>query len=165
MPERRRKMSPIDKVLEAFAKTKVGGFYFVRIGNKVDRPLLKLSKGRVSLKFGSSTPVLLLKHTGAKSGLPRETPLVYTPDGDDVILVASNAGSTKNPAWYANLTKNPDCELIATKRSGPYRAREVVDPVERERVWELVNDNYNGYEVYQGRTDGRIIPVLVLERA
>src|SRR5882762_839253 len=102
MPERRRHLSTIDKVLEAFAKTKVGGFYFVNIGNKIDRPLLKMSNGRISVKFFSSTPVLLLKHTGAKSGLTRETPLVYTPDGDSVILVASNAGSSKNPAWYAN---------------------------------------------------------------
>ena len=69
----------------------------------------------------------LLKHTGAKSGLPRETPLVYVPDGDSVILVASNAGSTKHPAWYANLRKNPECELIIYKRSGPYVAREVTE--------------------------------------
>ena len=56
MPERRRKLTPIDKALEAFAKTKVGGFYFVKIGNKIDPPLLKLSKGRFSVKFGSTTP-------------------------------------------------------------------------------------------------------------
>src|SRR4051812_19383409 len=128
MAERNRKMSPIDKALEAFAKTRLGGFYFVKIGNKTDPPLLKMSSGRISVKFFSSTPVLLLKHTGAKTGLARETPLVYTPDGDSVILVASNAGSTKNPAWYANLRKNPECELVIYKRSGPYVAREVTDP-------------------------------------
>ena len=56
-------------------------------------------------------------------------------------------------------------ELIAAKRSGAYRAREVTDPAERERVWELANDMYNGYEVYQGRTNGRVIPLMMLERA
>jgi deazaflavin-dependent oxidoreductase (nitroreductase family) len=156
-------MTPIDKALEAFAKTKLGGFYFVRIGNKIDPPLLKLSKGRVSVKFFSTTPVLLLKHTGAKSGLARETPLVYTPDGEQIILVASNAGSKKNPAWCANLRANSRVGVIAKNRCGDYTAREVVDAAEREKVWAQVNDTYNGYEVYQGRTGGRVIPLFVLD--
>jgi deazaflavin-dependent oxidoreductase (nitroreductase family) len=163
MPPRKRKMNALDKALEAFAKTKVGGWYFVKVGNKIDRPVLKLSRGWFSFAVGS--PVLLLKSTGAKSGLVRETPLVYTLDGEAIVLVASNAGSTKHPGWYANLSKNPACEVIAKRRSGRYIAREVTDPAERDRVWALVNDTYNGYEVYQGRTDGRLIPLMVLNRA
>lgn len=164
MPERKRKMSRLDLAIEAFAKTRAGGFYFVKIGNRIDRPVLKLSKGRFSMA-PPSTPVLLLKHIGAKSGQIRETPLVYTLNGDSVILVASNAGSSKHPAWYGNLKKNPACDLIIKARSGPYVAREVTDPAERDQVWALVNDTYNGYETYQGRTDGRLIPLMVLDPA
>jgi len=56
--------SQFDKAIEAFAKTRLGGFYFVNIGNKVDRPLLKLSKGRISVKFFSSTPSKLALKVG-----------------------------------------------------------------------------------------------------
>jgi len=161
-PVQRRHMNRFEKLLEAFAKTKVGGFYFVKIGNRVDRPLLKLTGGRLSFAVGA--PVLLLKHTGAKSGKTRETPLLYTKYDDAVIVVASNAGSTKHPAWYGNLRANPECEVIIPKRSGKWRAREVTDEAEREKVWALVNDQYAGYETYQGRTAGRKIPLMVLER-
>lgn len=162
-PVQRRHMNAFEKALERFAQTKIGGFYFVKIGNRIDRPLLKLSRGRLSFAVGA--PVLLLKHIGAKSGKTRETPLLYTKYDDAVIIVASNAGSTKHPAWYANLRKNPECEVIIPKRSGKWRAREVIDEAERERVWALVNDQYAGYETYQGRTDGRKIPLMVLDRA
>jgi deazaflavin-dependent oxidoreductase (nitroreductase family) len=148
--------------LETFAKSKPGAFFFVRIADKIDPSLLKLSGGRVSLAVGY--PVLLLFHVGAKSGTRRETALVYRGDGDDIVLVASKGGAAKHPGWYHNLMANPECEVLARGRSGRYVAREA-EGEERERLWALVNDLYAGYQTYQGRTGGRRIPVLVLSPA
>jgi deazaflavin-dependent oxidoreductase (nitroreductase family) len=79
------------------------------------------------------------------------------------VLVASMAGAARNPAWYHNLKANPECGVIARNRSGRYRAREL-EGEERQRAWAIANDVYSGYSTYQGRTGGRVIPVLRLER-
>jgi len=101
----------------------------------------------------------------SKSGLPRQTPLLFASDGDDILLLASNAGSARHPAWYHNLRANPQVEVIAPGgRSGRYVAREADGP-ERERLWEIAADLYAGYDVYQGRAGDRRIPVMVLSPA
>jgi deazaflavin-dependent oxidoreductase (nitroreductase family) len=108
-------------------------------------------------------PILILHTRGARSGEPRTTPLLYTPCEDAFVVVASKAGAEHHPAWYHNLRAHP--EDIAIEVDGarvPVRAR-VVDGPERARLWERVNDNYNGYEIYQARAAGRTIPVIVLE--
>jgi deazaflavin-dependent oxidoreductase (nitroreductase family) len=158
-PPRQRQLSWWEKGIENFAKTKLGGVWFVRIANHLDRPLLRLSKGKISLAPGQ--PVLLLIHTGAKSGERRETPLLFCTDGDDLVLVASKAGAAKHPAWYHNLKANPRCEAVAPDRSGTYVAREAAEG-ERERLWNVVNDQYAGYDTYQERAGDRRIPVMVL---
>ena len=124
--------------------------------------MLKRSDGRVSSLPGQ--PILLLQHTGAKTGKPRETPLVYARDGDDIILVASYGGSTSHPAWYHNLVAHPECHLVVKGASGPYRAREL-DGEEYDRVWELALDVYAGYGVYQERAGDRKIPLFRLTPA
>ena len=148
-------------MLENFAQTRAGGWIAVNVGNPVDRRLLKWSNGRVGMFLGQSVGLLFC--TGAKSGAPRETPLLYYDDGERILLVASNAGSTRHPAWYHNVRAHPDVEFLP--RGGPrapYRAR-VAEPAERPTVWAKVNDLYKGYETYQGRTDGREIQVIVLD--
>ena len=152
---------PIERALVGFASSRFGGWYFVNVSSRWDPWLLKRSNGRFSSVPGQ--PVLVLVHTGAKSGRRRETALLYVTDGNDIVLVGSKAGATKNPAWYHNLVAHPDCELIVKDRSGRYRARQAAGE-ERERLWRLANDLYPGYDTYQTRTD-RTIPVLVLEPA
>lgn len=150
-------------MLENFAQTRVGGWAAVNIGNPVDRRLLKWSNGRVGMFLGQSVGLLFC--TGARSGEPRETPLLYYEDGERLLLVASNAGSAKHPSWYHNVRAYPEVEFLP--RGGPraaYRAREA-DPDERPELWAKVNDLYNGYDVYQGRSEGREIPVVVLDPA
>jgi deazaflavin-dependent oxidoreductase (nitroreductase family) len=115
----------------------------------------------VSIAIGQ--PVGLLKTVGAKSGEPRSTPLLYSTRGDDVILVASKAGSPRNPAWYHNARAHPEVELLAPGgRTGRYVAREA-EGAERDELWQHSLDTYAGYDTYQERTDRRI-PVVVLER-
>jgi deazaflavin-dependent oxidoreductase (nitroreductase family) len=147
---------------ERFASTRAGGWFFVNVANRVDRALLRISRGRLSLAVGE--PVLLLTTRGARTGARRSTPLLYGSDRDRLVLVASKAGSPQHPAWYRNLKANPEVEVIASGRSGRYRAREA-EGEERERLWASAVEQYAGYDVYQGRTGGRRIPVVVLEPA
>jgi len=151
----------IQRGVERVASSRVGGWYFIHVTSKVDPWLLRRTNGRLSSVLGQ--PVLLLTHTGAKSGAERETALVYGVDGDDILLVASKGGDPRNPAWYHNLKAHPDCGIIAKNRSGSYRAREL-EGEERKRAWEIVTRVYGGYDTYQGRTGGRVIPVLRLVR-
>src|SRR6185312_1282309 len=135
------KLNRFERMLERVAATPAGGWFFVHVAHHVDPFLLRASKGRVSLAPGQ--PIALVTVKGAKSGVPRQTPLLFASDGDDIILLASNAGSTRHPAWYH------------------YLAREA-EGSERERLWEIAADLYAGYDVYQGRAGGRRIPVMVL---
>jgi deazaflavin-dependent oxidoreductase (nitroreductase family) len=123
----------------------------------------RASGGRVGHKLpGVRAPMLLLDHVGAKSGTKRTSPLVYTRDGDDIVLVASKGGYPKNPAWFHNLRAHPDTEIQIGRERRRVHAR-VADAEERERLWPKVVATYGGYEGYQQRTE-RQIPLVVLER-
>jgi deazaflavin-dependent oxidoreductase (nitroreductase family) len=157
---RRRQLSRLDRALEDFARKPIGGWIAVNIANPIDRRLLRYSKGRFGLFLGQQ--VGLLEHTGAKSGAARETPLLYIRDGENIVIVASKAGATKHPAWYHNVIAHPEVGFLARGRDRRYIAREA-EGEERERLWEEVNDYYAGYEDYSRRTEGRRIPLIVLE--
>jgi deazaflavin-dependent oxidoreductase (nitroreductase family) len=136
---------------------------FMRAAAAVDPVLLKASRGRVSLPLG--LPTLLLRTTGARSGEPREAPLLYAPDGERIVLIASQGGAPRNPAWYHNLVAHPECEVLAAhERSGAYVAREAQGE-ERERLWRIATAVYSGYDTYAARAGERRIPVMILERA
>ncbi len=136
-----------------------GTWLYLHVFPHIDRPLLRLSRGRLSIAVGQ--PVLLLETVGARSGLRRETPLVYTASGEDVVLVASNGGRPGHPAWYHNLRAHPEAELTLRGRRGRYRAREA-EGEERQKLWDRALEVYPGYDTYQRRTGGRRIPVMVL---
>ena len=122
----------------------------------------RATRGAVGHRFPGSPPMLLLEHVGAKSGNKRTSPLVYTEDGDDIVLVASKGGNPKNPAWYHNLKANPETTVQVGSEKRPVRARVATDE-ERKRLWPKVVEVYSGYDGYQKRTD-RKIPLVVLER-
>jgi deazaflavin-dependent oxidoreductase (nitroreductase family) len=160
--ERTRQLRLWERQLERIAATRPGGWFFVNIGNRVDPFLLRVTGGRLSTGVGQ--PVLLLIHRGARSGEERSTPLVFGTDGDDMVLIASKAGSTRHPAWYHNLRAHPRIQVMARGRSGEYVAREA-EGAERERLWAKMCDLYAGYETYQDRAGSRRIPVMVLSPA
>ncbi len=146
---------------ERFAQTHVGGWFAVNVANPIDRRLLKVGRGKLGLFLGQ--PVGLLGTTGARSGQPRETPLLYVDDGARVIVVASNVGKPHHPAWFHNLRAHPEVTFLRRGgHQGSYLAR-VAEGSERAELWKRVNDLYAGYETYQHRTDGREIPVVVLD--
>jgi deazaflavin-dependent oxidoreductase (nitroreductase family) len=106
--------------------------------------------------------MLLLDHVGAKSGQQRTSPLLYFPDGENVVIVASKGGFPKHPAWFHNLKANPDTTAqIGTERR-PVHAR-VANPEERKRLWPKAVETYSGYAAYQSRSRGREIPLVILE--
>lgn len=163
MSERRRQLSAIQRHGENFARSPAGAWYFINVAMRIDRVLLPLSRGRVSSAIGQQ--VGLLETVGAKSGERRRIPLLYLRDGDKVILIASKGGNVKNPAWYWNLKANPDVRFLGPGGlTGSYVAREA-EGDERARLWDEAVDYYDGFTTYQGRTDGRRIPVVVLEPA
>ncbi len=106
--------------------------------------------------------LLLLTTTGARSGDPRLAPLVYTRDGDRIVIVASKGGAPEHPAWYLNLLADP----VVTVEIGTetVRARaSVVEGSERDRLYAAHAAGYPAFGDYQERTT-RVIPVVVLER-
>jgi len=105
--------------------------------------------------------MLLLDHTGARSGIERTTALLYVVDGEDLVIVASKGGYPKHPAWFHNLRAHPETTVQVGSERRPVHAR-VADAVERARLWPRVVDAYGGYADYQART-GREIPLVILE--
>ncbi len=106
-------------------------------------------------------PVLLLTTTGRKSGEPRTAPVVYLADGDRLILINTNAGNAKVPAWSLNLKANPEAEVELGRERRPVRAR-VAEGEERADLWRKSNKQYAGFDDYEAKLN-REISVFVLE--
>lgn len=119
--------------------------------------------GRVGQRIpGVPGSMCLLDHVGAKSGTKRTAPLLYVRDGEDVVLVASKGGYPKHPAWLYNLKANPDTTVQVGKDRLSVRAR-VANAEERDRLWPKAEEAWPGYRTYQKRSQGREIPVVILE--
>ena len=116
--------------------------------------------GKVTGIFGNA-PLLLLTTTGANSGEPRTSPVVYTRDGDDYVVIASRGGSPNNPAWYHNLVANPTVTVELPGETFTAAAR-VAAGDERERLFRAQADLMPNFDEYQSKTT-RQIPVIVLE--
>jgi deazaflavin-dependent oxidoreductase (nitroreductase family) len=131
-----------------------------KVAGKAHSSLYRATDGRVGGRFLGG-PVLLLNTRGRKSGQRRTTPLLYVMDGEDFVLIASNGGAQKHPAWYLNLKANPDATVEIEGRETHARAEEVTDPEEKARLWQKMIEMYSGYDGYQRKTN-RQIPLLVL---
>lgn len=128
----------------------------------LDGPVLRRTNGRRSVtSVLTGLPIVNLTTTGAKSGQPRTVPLIGVPDGEDLILVASNYGNTKHPAWYHNLVAHPECAVTVNGRTQRMTARAATG-AERDRALDLDLKVYPARARYAQRTEGREIPVLIL---
>jgi deazaflavin-dependent oxidoreductase (nitroreductase family) len=105
-------------------------------------------------------PVIIVTHTGNKTGAIRKTPLMRVKDGANYVLVGSMGGAPKNPVWVYNLRVNPAVEIRDHTVVQAMRVREVKDEAERARLWKLAVAAYPPYEEYQARTTRRI-PLFV----
>ena len=120
------------------------------------------TKGTTLLDTGM--PVIIVTHIGKKTGAVRKTPLMRVKDGTSYVLVGSQGGAPKDPAWVHNFRANPDVEIRDESTVQPMRVREVTDEAERSRLWKLAVAAYPPYADYQERTSRRI-PVFIAERA
>lgn len=127
---------------------------------RLHRWLYWVSGGRIGGTM-MGMPVLLLTTTGRRSAAPRTSPLMYFPEGDACVVIASNAGEPKHPAWWLNLRQSPRATVQRGGEITPVVAREAQGD-ERARLWARLVGMEPSYETYRQRTT-RQIPVVVLE--
>ena len=132
----------------------------LRWAGKLNIPLYRISGGRLMGKVNQA-PVLLLTTTGRKSGQKRTAPVVYLTDGENLVVIGSNAGHSRTPAWSLNLKANPEAEVEVGRERHAVHAR-VAEGEERADLWRRHNEQYSGFDEYEARTD-RNIALFVLE--
>jgi deazaflavin-dependent oxidoreductase (nitroreductase family) len=127
----------------------------------IERLLSRLTGGQVQLS-ALLVPSLVLHTIGAKSGEPRDAPLMYTPDGRGRAIVAgTNFAGGRHPAWTANLLANPDAAITVRGRRMPVHA-EVVPDTDRDAVWARIEAQWPGYRGYE-RDSGRTVRLFRLQ--
>jgi deazaflavin-dependent oxidoreductase (nitroreductase family) len=160
----KRSYSRFQSMVQKFASTRIGAWFFAHAAHRLDKIFLKLNGGKKTLvNIVSGLPAMIMITTGAKSGLPRTLPLVYISDVDDpnrLAVIASNFGHAHNPGWYYNLKANPTAVCSIDGDTKAYHAHEA-EGVEYDRFWQLASQTYFGYQVYKQRA-GRRIPIMVL---
>ena len=151
------------RAVRRFASSGPGSWVFARVAHRLDKPLYKVTDGRHTVaSLIAGLPILMLTTTGAKSGKLRTVPVVGLPTDEGVAVIASNYGQERQPAWFYNLSKNPDAEVGMDERSWKVRAVEV-EGEQRQRIWQEALRVYPGYSTYEKRAAHRPIHVFVLE--
>jgi deazaflavin-dependent oxidoreductase (nitroreductase family) len=118
------------------------------------------NEGRVSGVF-EGLPLLLLHHTGAKSGKSRVNPLAYQSDDGRYVVFASKAGAPTNPDWYHNLKAQPNVEIEVGTETIDVIASEATGE-ERDRLYRTQAERVPQFAEYEQKAEGRVIPVMVL---
>ena len=147
-----------------FAATRLGTWVLSRTLPRVDRVLSSVSGGRLSiarLLSALGAPVVELTTVGTKTGKRRSVPVLGFRDGRKWVVVASNWGRDRQPAWYHNLRARPDVELSFGGETEQYVASEVTG-AKRAAYWSRLEALNPGLEAYQERSGDRDIPVVVL---
>jgi deazaflavin-dependent oxidoreductase (nitroreductase family) len=157
--------NPAQRGMRLLAGTRPMAWLFARVLHHLDGPVLRRSRGRYSVSSAlTGLPIVALTTVGARSGEPRTSPLIGVADGDRLVLVASNYGQPRNPAWYYNVKANPRCHINFRGQSRQMVAYEA-EGEERQRLWELDLSVYPPRNHYARRAGGRRIPVMVLQPA
>jgi deazaflavin-dependent oxidoreductase (nitroreductase family) len=145
------------------AAAAAGAQYFEAMTNWNEQVIaeFRANEGRVGGNF-EGAPLLLLHSTGARSGQERVNPMMYLAVGDAFAVFASKAGADTNPDWYHNLRAHPEVRIEVGTETLDVTAR-VLDPEEREPIWEEQKRRYPGFADYETKTE-RVIPVVLLER-
>jgi len=149
---------PSDRFWSRFSMSMPAGM--LRSWGKLNVPVYRATRGRL-MGHVNRAPVLLLTTTGRKSGQQRTAPVLYLEDDGRVVVIGSNAGNTRAPAWSLNLVANPDARVQIRGERRDVRAR-VAEASERDELWRKFNESYAGFDEYQARTE-RHINVFVLD--
>jgi deazaflavin-dependent oxidoreductase (nitroreductase family) len=160
-----RRANPFRRVVRVTAAWAPVSWFYARTLHHIDRGVYRLTRGRATfVSWVAGLPIVMLTTTGAKSGRRHTCPLVALPDGDRLVVIASNYGQYRNPAWYHNLRANPGATVSFEGVTRDVVAREL-EGEERDRHYERGIEIYPGWTEYRKRAAHRRIPVLELTPA
>lgn len=150
----------VRSVVSPLTRTRLFRWAAPRVLPPVERVVARLSGGRVQLS-ALLVPSLVLHTTGAKSGEPRDSALMYTPDGQGRAIVAGTSfARDRHPGWTYNLLAHPDAVITVRGRRMPVRAS-LISGDEREAAWARIEAQWPGYRAYE-RESGRIVRLFLL---
>lgn len=149
-------------LIKKLAATPFGIWLLAGRLHRLDGLILRWSGNRTTLTaLLTGLPTILLTSIGAKSEQARTNPLVAIPHREGLILVASNFGNTRHPAWYFNLLAHPQVEAAVGESRWQGTAR-LLAGEERAACWEAAAEAYPGYQLYERKAGEREIPVFLL---
>ena len=155
--------SRLGRLVQRAAQTSSFSPVALKVAPTLDKLISKLTRGRFTMT-SLIVPTLVLTTTGAKSGLPRTTPLATIPDGDDAFyVVGSNFGTEKHPGWSANLMQTPKATVVYRGTTMQVDASLLSDE-EKAAVWPRLTKVWPTYDTYVSKTD-RNLRVFRLTRA
>jgi len=130
---------------------------------RLDREVFRLSRGRTTFSaWVSGLPIVMLTTTGARTGQPRTVPVLGLPDGERLVVIASNFGQLRHPGWYHNLSARPYAVVTWNGSAAEMHARELTGE-QRERYLTRSHEAYPWWEQYHRRAAPRQIPLIMLE--
>jgi deazaflavin-dependent oxidoreductase (nitroreductase family) len=140
------------------------GLYAGRRSTKIHVALYRKTGGRVggALPGWPQAKIVLIDHTGAKSGSKRTSPVMYHEYGDAIVVAGSKAGQSTHPAWFHNLMAHPDTTIQIGPEVRKVHARQATGE-ERERLWGDLVAMFPGYDFYARNARGRTIPIVILD--
>ncbi len=158
-----KEASALRRLVRRTAATRPMTWLYVRIQQRADRFVYRLTRGRTTLSsWLSGLPVVMLTTTGAKTGQRRTVPLLGLLDGAQFVLIASNYGRRRNPAWYHNLRAHPRASVTVEGVTYEVEARDLTGE-ERERYFQRGVEMYPGFAQYRRWAADRRIPVIKLD--
>jgi deazaflavin-dependent oxidoreductase (nitroreductase family) len=160
-----RQANRFRRIVRVTASWRPMSWFYARTLHHIDQAVYRLTRGRATFaSWVGGLPIVMLTTTGAKSGRQSTCPLVALPEGDRLIVIASNYGQHRNPAWYYNLCANPRATVCFEGMTREMEAREL-DGDERERHYTRGIEVYPGWTEYRKRAAHRRIPVMELTPA
>jgi len=159
------KYSPFQRFGHRLISSRLVSKFTARTMHHLDRLFFRVTRNRTSLSaLIARLPVINMTSVGAKSGLPRTSPLLGIVDETNsghYAIIASNWGQKHYPGWYYNVKANPKVRCTIRGKTGDYLATEITG-AEYERFWGYAGKTYVGYPKYKERTEGRPIPIFLL---
>jgi deazaflavin-dependent oxidoreductase (nitroreductase family) len=158
-----KESSPVRRLVRRTAATRPMAWIYARIQHRVDRLVYELTSGRTTASsWASGLPIVLLTTTGARSGRSRTVPLLGLRDGAEIVLIASNYGQRRHPAWYYNLKAHPRAWIAIEGVEREFEAKELGGD-EGERYFRKAVEMYPGFLRYRRWAADRRIRVIKLE--
>jgi deazaflavin-dependent oxidoreductase (nitroreductase family) len=157
-----REANPFRRIVRATASWRPMSWFYARTLHHMDRLVYRLTRGRATFaSWVAGLPIVMLTTTGCKSGRRHTLPLVALPEGERLVVIASNYGQSRNPGWYHNLRADPRATVCFGGVTRDMLAREL-EGEERERHYARGIEIYPGWTTYRKRAANRRIPVMEL---